>query len=200
MIAAYAMGGGLGHVRRTRAVLAALAPSERCAIFTASRLAIGEDLVRVPRRLAGSAAAFADWLRSEMRALAPSAVVVDAFPLGILGEFAHRRVLPDVPLHHVARLLRWDEYTRAFPGTPPRYTATYTVEPLTPRHEAYLRAHSGRFAGLELPLSDGATICADPFGPWRTPGGPLWLVVHSGTSAEVGGLLEAARARAHDEP
>ena len=145
MIVAYAMGGGLGHVRRSRAVLAALAPSVPSAILTASSLACGDDLIRVPRRLAGSPAAFAGWLRAELRALAPSAIVVDAFPLGILGELAHRRILPDVPLYHIARLLRWEAYAGAFPGTPPRYSASYAVEPLTPRHEAFLRAHCAGF-------------------------------------------------------
>ena len=123
MIVAYAMGGGLGHVRRARAALAVLAPQAPHAILTASRLASGDDLIRVPRQLARAPAAFAGWLRAELRALAPAAIVVDAFPLGVVGELAQRRVLPDVPLYHLARLLRWDAYAGAFPGTPPRYTA-----------------------------------------------------------------------------
>ena len=193
------MGGGLGHVRRSRAVLAALAPAAPSAILTASRLACGDDLVRVPRWLAGSPPAFADWLRAELRSLAPSAIVVDAFPLGILGELAHRRVLPDVPLYHVARLLRWNAYAGAFPGAPPRYSAGYAVEPLTPRHEAFLRAHCARFETMNLPVSNQGALREDPLAQWRSPGRPLWLVVHSGRQAEVRALLEFARRRARAE-
>jgi hypothetical protein len=193
------MGGGLGHVHRARAVLAALAPATPRAIFTASRLASGDDLIHVPRRLAGSPPAFAEWLRAELRSLAPSAIVVDAFPLGIIGEFADRRLFPDVPLYHVARLLRWNAYAGAFPGTPPRYTAAYAVEPLTPPHEAFLRAHCARFEGMNLPVGNEDALCGDPLAQWRSPDRPLWLLVHSGPKAEVRALREFARRRARAE-
>jgi hypothetical protein len=196
LIVAYAMGGGLGHVRRARAALAALAPGAGNAILTASRLASGDDLIRVPRRLAASPAAFADWLRAELRSLAPSAMLVDAFPLGILGELALPRVLPDVPLYHLARLLRWDAYAGAFPGAPPRYSAVYVVEALTPRHEAFLRSHCARLERMNLPPGSQAAPAEDPLAQWRLPRRPLWLVVHSGPEAEVRALLEFARHRA----
>jgi len=193
------MGGGLGHVRRARVVLAALAPATPKAIFTASRLASGDDLIHVPRRLAGSLPAFAEWLRAELRSLAPSAIVVDAFPLGILGELADPRLLPDVPLYHIARLLRWNAYAGAFPGAPPRYTTAYAVEPLTPQHEAFLRAHCARFEGMNLPLGNEEALREDPLAQWRSHNRPLWLVVHSGPAAEVRALLEFARRRARAE-
>lgn len=191
MIAVYAMGGGLGHLARTRRVLQALgcAPAD-AVILSASPLALGPGIVPVPRRLAHSRAEFAAWLKKTLRALAPSAVVVDAFPLGILGELADPRVLPEVPLYHVARLLKWDAYRDAFAGTPRRYDATLAVEPLGAAHGEYLNLHSKHFHTLELP-NDAQIQCENPFGK-----NPVWLVVHSGPAAEVRALIEFAAIKA----
>ena len=128
-----------------------------------------------------------------MRALAPSAVVVDAFPLGILGELADPRVLPEVPLYHVARLLKWNAYRDAFAGTPRRYEETLAVEPLTPRHEDFLQMHSGAFRCTALPL-EIQSAGKKPFG-----NRPAWLVVHCGPAPEVRTLLEYAALQAGKE-
>ena len=196
MIAVYAMGGGLGHLARAQRVLQALgcAPAD-AAIFTASPFAAqvsraGSRVVRVPRRLARSAAAFGAWLKEELRALAPSAVLVDAFPLGILGELADPRVLPQVPLYHVARLLKWKAYRAACAdqmcGTPRTYDASFSVETLTPVHEEFLASHSKLFRSIDLPFDLRAT----PENPFPAMPKPVWLIVHGGCAAEVHELLE----------
>ena len=194
MIAVYAMGGGLGHLARARRVLQALgcAPAD-AAILTASPLARGPGIVPVPRRLAQSRVEFSAWLKKKLRALAPSAVVVDAFALGILGELADPRVLPEVPLYHVARLLKWNAYRGAFAGTPRRYEETLAVEPLTPRHEDFLQMHSASFRATALPL-EIQSAGEDPF-----RNRPAWLVVHSGPASEVRALLEFASLQARKE-
>ena len=191
MIAVYAMGGGLGHLARARRVLRALGQGDaRAAILTASPLARGPDIVRVPRRLAHSRTEFAAWLKETLRALAPSKVVVDAFPLGILGELADPRVLPEVPLVHVARLLKWNAYRDAFAGTPRRYDETLAVEPLRATHAEYLNLHSRHFHTLELPVN-AQPQNKNPFGK-----DPVWLIVHSGPVAEVRALIEYASIKA----
>lgn len=197
MIAVYAMGGGLGHVARARRVLKALSGS-RAAIFTATPLASGPEIVRVPRRLARSRAEFGAWLKETLRALAPSTVVVDAFPLGILGELADRSVLPDARLVHVARVLRWDAYRAAFPGAPRRYDASYAVEDLTSEHERFLREHSAVFAQLEL-TAGISRRAEDPFARLRQEGRPIWLLAHSGPQREVDALFALARETARRE-
>jgi len=184
MIAIYAMGGGLGHLARARRVLQALGcAGEEAAILSASTLAQGPGIVRVPRRLARSRAEFGAWLKDKLRSLAPSAVVVDAFPLGILGELADPRVLPGVPLYHVARLLKWDAYRAAFPGYPRKYQVSYTVEDLAPEHQKFLEEHSEQVLRLELSSNQKRKI-ENPFQD------PVWLIVHSGPASEVRELLE----------
>ena len=192
------MGGGLGHLTRARRVLAALgfAPSQ-AAILTASKLAPASDpgIVRVPRRLAGSPAAFGAWLKGTLRSLAPSAVVVDAFPLGILGELADATVLPDVPVVHVARLLKWHAYRGAFAGTPRRYEASFAVEPLTPAHQAFVASNSNFLRFIQLHLENDGNS-SNPLAHFRRP---VWLIVHSGSGAETRGLLRFAAQRAGEE-
>ena len=104
-------------------------------------------------------------------------------------------MLPDTRLIHVARLLKWNAFRDAFPGTPRRYDATFTVEPLTPAHDAFLAANSGVVRSFDLsldPESGAENSCA---GLPR----PVWLVVHSGPAAEVHRLLEFAAVRAGEE-
>lgn len=191
MIAVYAMGGGLGHLARARCVLQALGcASADAAILSASPLACGSEcgpnIVAVPRRLAHSRAEFGAWLKKMLRALAPAAVVVDAFPLGIIGELADPRVLPEVPLYHVARLLKWNVYRDAFAGTPRKYQASYVVEALAAEHGKFLAENSERVLPLELsPYRKSRT--ENPFGK-----NPAWLIVHSGPAAEVRALIEFA--------
>jgi hypothetical protein len=183
MIAVYAMGGGLGHLARARRVLQALGcASADAAILSASPLARGPDIVPVPRRLAHSRAEFGAWLKKTLRALAPSAVVVDAFPLGILGELADRSVLPDVPLYHVARLLKWHAYREAFPGTPRMYEASFTVEEPGPAQADFVYSHSKALNFMKLEIQTPSAQ-KNPFKD------PVWLVVHSGPATEVDQLL-----------
>ena len=194
MIACYAMGGGLGHLTRARRVLRSLGcASADAAILSASPLARGPDIVAVPRRLATSRAEFAAWLKKTLRSLAPSAVVVDAFPLGILGELADASVLPEVPLYHVARLLKWKAYREAFGGSPRKYDATLAVEKLTSAHEEFLGSHTKAFRSIDLPFkNEGMQV-----NPFKRK--PVWLVVHSGPAAEVRELLEFSLNRSKKE-
>ena len=191
MIACYAMGGGLGHLARARRVLQALGcGGTDAAILSASPLARGPDIVPVPRRLAHSRAEFGAWLKKTLRAIAPSAVVVDAFPLGILGELADPRVLPEAPLYHVARLLKWSAYREAFAGTPRKYDASFAVEKLTTVHEEFVASNSTRFESMDLSYQ----FHSNQENPFKKD--PVWLVVHSGPAAEVRALIEFARMKA----
>ena len=80
MIAAYAMGGGLGHLRRTQRLLGLLAPGEEAVLLSATRFDF-PDLVRVPRSLAGSRTRFADWLVGSAGQAAIAAFKVQGEPV-----------------------------------------------------------------------------------------------------------------------
>ena len=210
MILYYAMGGGLGHLVRARAVLHALGIEARAALLTASphardRRVVGDLPVHIAPALrdpAGSAdrEAHREWLAGVLRRLEPEEIFVDTFPVGLLGELSDRSCVTGARLVYVGRLLRWPAYTRAFPDAGRAHFARgYFVEPLHADHDAAMRARCEQVVALQPrdPPADGeargdgtgaalATIARDL--PAR-----YWLVVHSGPPEEIAELVAYAR-------
>jgi len=172
----YALGGGWGHRTRAERVLAALE------IEGAEIIATGD----VPPAFDGNPEAHRRWLidRFEGRR-----VIVDVFPAGLQGELSG---IEGVGFDYVARLLRWDEYRRAVPHTPPGFGTTYVVEALTAAHAAFVQDSSRRVVSLPL----AAPRLQPPSPAIRND---YSLVVHSGPAEEVLELLAYARELC-DEP
>jgi len=186
VIAHYALGGGLGHLVRARAVAAALG-DEDAVLLTASphagdaRVTGGLPVERVPDRLERDPAALRGWIED----LQPDELVIDAFPGGIVGELCG---FDAAPCRHVARRLRWRRYARRLDGPLPRFEATFVLEPLEEEHRCALAAASDRLAALELPPHSGSP-------PLAATEGPHWIVVHAGPEDEVAELILYARER-----
>jgi len=208
------MGGGLGHLVRARAVLHTLGLEGRAALVTASahardRRVVGDLPVHMPPPEAGDDdhPAYRRWLGGLIRRLEPEEIYVDSFPVGLLGELAElatgcpggvndRRQTAAPRLVHVARLLQWPAYARAFPDVArARLHRTYLAEPLHADHEAALRAISGELLPLELrdPAPDAAAVAAADRVAHELPT-RFWLVVHSGPREELAELVAYARA------
>ena len=188
----YAMGGGLGHLVRARAVVHTLGLEAGAALISASphaqdaRVAGALDIVLAPQALQRDAAAWRDWLLARVQERRPDVLCVDAFPVGILGELCD---LPSLPcaLWHVARLLRWPAYAPLVRGAAPRYARVLRVEALAPAQQAWLEAHAAASEDLALIDPPHAPPALPPL--TRTP---HWLVVHSGPAAEVAQLVAYA--------
>ena len=205
MILYYAMGGGLGHLVRARAVLHTLGLERHAALVTASphardRRVVGDLPVHAAPPEAGDAdrPAYRRWLGALIRRLEPEEIYVDAFPLGLLGELvalqgpSERTSSPR--LVHVARLLQWPAYARAFPDVArARFHRTYLAEPLHADHEAALRAICDETLQLELrdPPPEVAAVAAVDVLARELPA-RFWLVVHSGPREEVAELVAYA--------
>jgi hypothetical protein len=187
----YAIGGGLGHLVRARAVLHTLGVADRAALVTASPFAadprvVGDlPVIRVPDAIDGDRAALRRWLGDLVAGLRPERLVADAFPAGVLGELEARL---GVPIDHVARLLRWPRYARRLDGPLPRIDTTFAVEPLHDDHLAALQAASERVVALSL---------VDPPAPPRDDAAGAVLVVHSGPAREVRVLASLAARTGH---
>jgi len=197
MILYYAAGGGLGHLTRGRALLHTLGIDAPVAMMTASRFAAdrrvsGENrIVAIPSELAGDRAGYRRWLIEAIDRLAPEAIYLDAFPAGILGEFAGFPFPPNVPLYHVARILRWDAYRPLPEGALPLFDATYVTEPLASPHEEAVAARSGSMLPIDL-IDPPVEAGLPPIVTDEARNAPLWLVVHSGPDDEIGELLDYA--------
>ncbi len=203
----YAMGGGLGHLTRARAVLHTLRVKEPVTLLTASPFAddprvVGEAaVVRVPAGLEVDPFGYRAWLIETMGRLRPDAIYLDAFPAGLLGELCDFPFPSGVPIYHLARILRLPEYRRQLQGhgTMPRMARSYVLEPLSAEHAEWLRGLSDEVLPLTL---------SDPPAPSQTgqeptsideERRPMWLVVHSGPAAEVAELLSYAAEQARME-
>jgi hypothetical protein len=185
------MGGGLGHLTRARAFLRTLGLGCGAALFTSSpfardRRVAGElEVVAVPDELDGRPAALSAFLSRTLAERRVRRLVVDALPAGILGELAGWERREGLELWHVARLLRWERYTRECGNTLPRFDVTFQVEELDGAHRRALEAASGEVRRLEL--SDPPS---DEPGPLERP---YVLVVHCGPREEVEELISYAR-------
>ncbi len=134
--------------------------------------------------------------RADRGAGTPDALLVDAFPGGVMGELCGLRALAGLELRRTARLLRWGRLRAPVRGRRfPRYDAIAVVEALQPGHARALAALSGNVAPLGAPRPRrrirvrcpgrraGGSSCtpARPARSARSPGSP--------TSAAAGAPL-----------
>src|SRR5918999_1811544 len=127
---AYALGGGLGPVTRTRAGLAATGWDGEVTLLAApeaARVAGGLELLSPGYDDAADPAALGRWVARAIAERTPDVVLVDALPGGVLGELCGLAALRGVALRHTARLLRWGVYARRCERQLPRYEAVHVV-------------------------------------------------------------------------
>lgn len=191
MILVYALGGGLGHLVRARAFLHTVGMERDAAILTAShhasdpRVTGGIETIAIPRELERDPEACRAWIASLLDRRRPRIFCVDAFPCGIVGELRGAPLPHAGERWHLARLLRWDEYSR-LAAEAPRFDLTWRLEALHAEHERWLHGASGAMRDLELvdPPAGDVPLPELPEG--------YWLVVHSGPAAEVEELASYA--------
>ena len=204
MIVYYAMGGGLGHLVRARAVLHTLDLEARATLLTASPYARDRRVVgELPVELAPAAGAVSgredrvahrQWLVDVLRRLDPEELFVDTFPLGLLGELADLAEETGLRprLSYVGRLLRWPAYVAAVPAAVrARFDRAFIVERLHAEHEAVLRDSCDEMVPLQPRDPPGDSCGHDTFG--RELPARFWLVVHSGPPEEIVELVAYAR-------
>jgi hypothetical protein len=154
------------------------------------------EIIRVPAELGEDREGARGWVSDLIAATGPEEIIIDTFPAGILGELCGVRFPATTPLHHVARLLRWDRYRPMLSGDAPHYSTTFRVEPLTEAHEAWIAGRSGEMIDLRLsdpPAPHDPGEILDAALPGWNGKRPLWLVIHSEPAAELLELIEYAR-------
>ncbi len=192
----YALGGGLGHLTRARRVMATLGIRARVICRSPhacdQQVVQGLDLLQVPDEAAGDCAAFARWFEGVLWERRPQRLYLDCFPAGLFGELSDIPLPPELDIHHLARLLRWENYLPLIGGKPPRLRHVHLLEPLHPAHLQWLKRHAEGMGPLRLAAGDVGQS-GQPPAEFLRAAGPRWLVVHSGPLNEVNELLAYAR-------
>ena len=200
MILYYAFGGGLGHLTRARAFFHTRGIRDRAVILTASHFAtdpriVGDaGIITVPADLAEDIPRYRQWLCETIDRVCPDEIYIDSFPAGILGEFCDFPFPEHTALYHLARLLRWSEYSRTIRGAPPSFRLTYELEPLANEHQQFLRDHSAKITPLALrnPTSNRESEAGEITEQLACVGNPVWVIVHSGPDEEIAELIAYA--------
>ena len=194
----YAMGGGVGHLVRARAVVHTLGlnPSTT-SLLSSSPYALDSRIVGTmpvcvaPEELGQKPSDWRKWIERVIHQLQPENLYLDTFPAGILGEFESIRLPAATAVHHVARLLNPRSRRELFATPGPRFETCHMVEVLDGEHRSLLRDRS--LAIIDLPLIDPSpdestaesAIVLDRHSKF-------WLIVHSGPAEEVAELLAFA--------
>lgn len=196
MILYYAMGTGLGHLTRARAVIHTLNLAPDVTILTDSQCEVGLfNTVRMPADLREGREDAADWVRAKISELKADEFYLDAFPCGLYGEFDRgfwATAAGDVKVTYLARLLRFERYRTIMPDKPINLTRTLVFEELTADHRQYVEAQSGDvrdFGELKDPPEDCPQVALELL--QQHP--DFWLVVHCGSKDELKRLVDYAR-------
>jgi hypothetical protein len=195
MILYYTLGGGLGHISRSLALLfhapEPLLPTVRLLVSSksadAARLCSPCPMDLVPEWAMADRGLYFRFLDEYLQRYAFSCIVVDTFPFGLLGELRHPA--PHLPRVLVGRYLRWDAY-RERCGTLGGAVWPRVAVMIEEQERRYLE-EAGRHSSIitaQWPVSlarptDGAA-----------PGvRPACCIVHSGPSSEMSILRDMAR-------
>jgi len=171
------------------------------AVFHPKRKQVLRDAIEASTTvLSRSPAAFADWLNGKLRAFAPTLVIIDAFPAGIIGEWSHITGLRSYETWHVARLLRWSEYSRRLGSNDgPWFDRVFLLEDIDPQHRLYLAKHCPRLEDLQLkdPPHEPDLKTVTKIQDLAAGGRPVWAVIHSGGRDEIQQLIDYTFELAH---
>ena len=189
----YAMGGGLGHLVRARAVLATLGLESDGHVLSNSVHARDPRVLgpltahQPPSECANHPESLAGWVERKLHELDANTLFVDVFPGGLLGELTRPLWKRDTHLCYVGRLLRWQAYRARLRAPLPRFDHAYLVESLHPDHHAEVASACEQVEDLSLndPLSRPSQLLSLPDN--------TWVVLHSGPAEEVAELVAYGR-------
>ena len=208
----YALGGGLGHLTRSLAVVHTLGLKGSARIATSLtpelRRMVRELPAKVELTTVPSAIDPTDprqvrhWIEGEIAASAPDHIFIDCFPAGILGELT-TDFYPELPKTLVTRRVSWSRYRIRCPDLErcPTFREILATEPLGGVQAEDLRALAPEPRLIDLideiqpstrrrlrQLADELRLDRDTV-----------LVVHSGPKSEVSQLLAVATTQASAE-
>lgn len=184
------MGGGLGHLTRARAFLQMLEIEDETSIITASNFADDKRVVgnikifRIDGKYSHKKKDYRKNLTNIFNEIKPKTLFLDAFPAGIIGEFADFD-FGEIKINYLARLIRWGNYYPLLEGFSNNFEKTHILEKLENEHLTFIKNNSKTIENVELiypQIENKISIQEKPF----------WLIVHSGEESETMELVKYA--------
>jgi uncharacterized protein YcfL len=205
MILYYAMGGGLGHITRSIALIQQLSlPTDKIILLTASPYTSFPfvphqiKVCQIPSRLEDDLTLYQHWLQRVLAEHPIQAIYLDCFPCGILGEWTFFEHL-QCPFYHIARLFKWEDYQKNHIQSNPTFEKTYLLEDIESPHLAFLKKHSKTIEKIAIQYPK-VELLAPQRAFWeklKSQYAQIWLIVHSEPLEEVEILLAYAQEVAH---
>ena len=196
MILYYALGGGLGHIARSFALLGhaprTLLPRLRLLVSSASAEITRQHspcpMDRVPRWAMTDRGEYFRFLAEYIERHSFSSMILDTFPFGLLGEL--QQMVPHLPRVLVGRYLQWDAYRKRCAPLQKNAIWPRTAVMIEQQEKEYLDeiGRHTRIVIAQWPVSlvrptDRSALC----------GKPACCIVHSGTPEEMGTLRAIAQ-------
>ena len=199
MILYYAMGGGLGHLTRSLAILGK-APqfSGSVRLMTSSLLTpmiiayAPCPVDYVPGEYLSSMQKYVKFLQEYLQRYQIETIILDTFPVGIVGEWT--RVGRELPRILIARYLRWEAYLdRINNSYDPFPEHTLVLEPLARGYHTIITTYSQAIS-LDAPimLQEFEELSA------AMPSKRGILIVHSGNLEEREELVKRAQDKCNE--
>lgn len=195
MILYYAVGGGMGHLARAKALLEYFKlAKDSVKVLSASPFAQSYfpdlPILPLPSHLAQNPEFYQVWLEQQFRKYNFEQIWVDSFPCGILGEL-QALAQRNLQWIYFARILQWENYKGIWQKTLP-YEKVYLLETLEKAHQNFLESHYSK--KLELLHFEYSRKSVPQMFDKND-----WLIVHSEPEAEVCELLAFAYEQAEIE-
>ncbi|MDH5326981.1 MAG: hypothetical protein OEZ68_14425 [Gammaproteobacteria bacterium] len=199
MLLYYALGGGYGHITRAMSVIHTLGIKEEVLLLTSLEHTLEDTPFKIlPSNVIPLDCPHYDFSQKlKLQAFIQdiiehhdvSQAFVDTFPMGIFGELDFLQ--EHIPLTHIARILKWQNYTKYITATQHRFQTTYVIETLHSDHLHWLNRHSDHV--FPLPLThmkySHEKVAQALSQALRREISESWLVVHSGPRHEIHELL-----------
>ena len=192
MILYYALGGGVGHIIRALAVLHTLNIRENVLIVSTVDSSFLKPLPRTiqfakpPLALCNDPNKLTAYIQQLINENQPSELMVDSFPLGIVGELKNINYFGTRT--YLARILTWDRYSKCVGNQFYIYDRTLVLEPLHEDHQYIV----DRISEMVLPLDIIDPPLPKPL-PFLQDVEHHWLILHSGPDEEINDLINYAK-------
>lgn len=201
MILYYANGGGLGHLKRTSAVIHTLQLNPKKIILLTASQYYSEDylpnlhkVILIPIHFANDLKNYRKWLKEVIEQHAIKDIFLDVFPAGLIGEWQDIESWLPTPhprFYLIARLLNWKHYQRIIINKTVIFQKIYAVENLNDEWKNYLKSYKVINLSLSYPqfeLNESEKAIYQEFQKEN-----YGLIIHSKPINELEILVEQAK-------